>query len=694
MQRNIFRLGVTLAVLVTVLGASPAVARQGATTVQIAPLTLGTGQSGTVEAFITCGAESCGGFSVTLRYDPAVLRVDAVTPGPYLGERVFTGEKTVDAATGTVRLVAAALGSTPGASGVLFTLAITALAEGSSPLTIAALDVADMTGGAVLSRGVGAVITVLAEPVAVQPPAALAAEAAPADSAPAPVLPQIAFVSGRSEGVNIYLVNSDGSGLTRLTTPPGIHDDPAWSPDGTRLVFELSSGEGVNGLTVINADGSGLRPLTEPGVPAWDPAWSPDGGRIAFASDRDGDTELYVMGADGSNITRLTFDVGNDIQPAWSPDGSQIVFVSTRDGEAELYVMDADGENPVRLTYSFGASAYAPAWSPDGSRIAFVSLRGVGDRSLYTIQPDGTAITVLSAAGTAVHPSSVSWSPDGTSIAYVSTQDAGNMDIYLLELASGAITRLTDDPAQDLFPAWRPTALPCRVRAINPNTTVRIGPGLDRAVFGYLPDGFDITVTGQAQSADELWWWRLDKLQITDSAAVDSIWVRQDAVIAQGGCAAMPVVAAPPPVDEAPPAPAPAEQPGEPGALWGLCGSCDTCGYPAEECVLSPEGECLWDPGTCRYNPANVRPSDPDATCYALYALALPDDSYGTVQAVTVPNCGSGQYQPGMRVLVQAIPAPGHSFGSWGGSCTGADGSESSVLVTMTSNCTVEATFN
>jgi len=54
--------------------------------------------------------------------------------------------------------------------------------------------------------------------------------------------------------------------------------------------------------------------------------WSPDDRRIAFASDRDGNSEIYVMNADGSNAVRLTYNDATDRYPGWSPDGSKIVF--------------------------------------------------------------------------------------------------------------------------------------------------------------------------------------------------------------------------------------------------------------------------------------------------------------------------------------------------------------------------------
>src|ERR687883_930796 len=96
--------------------------------------------------------------------------------------------------------------------------------------------------------------------------------------------------------------------------------------------------------------------------------------QIAFASDRDGNFEIYLMDADGGGLTRLTENNAEDLSPAWSPNGSRIAFVSNRDGNNEIYVMNADGTAQTRLTNN-AAHDVGPAWSPDGTKIAFVSTR-------------------------------------------------------------------------------------------------------------------------------------------------------------------------------------------------------------------------------------------------------------------------------------------------------------------------------
>jgi Tol biopolymer transport system component len=157
---------------------------------------------------------------------------------------------------------------------------------------------------------------------------------------------------------NLYVVNSDGSGLRNLTSKlaavrrfgAGPASDPVWSPDGRKIAFvRLNTRLGVY---VVNADGSGVRNLTPKpmGAAYAAPAWSPDGRKIAFASERDGNSEIYLMNADGSGQRNLTLNLGYDGDPAWSPNEKKITFVSNRDGRYEVYVMNADGSGQRSLT--------------------------------------------------------------------------------------------------------------------------------------------------------------------------------------------------------------------------------------------------------------------------------------------------------------------------------------------------------
>lgn len=171
-----------------------------------------------------------------------------------------------------------------------------------------------------------------------------------------------AFNAG--SGIQLHTVNVDGTGVKQLTNSPCLNSHPAWSPDGTKIVFWSSRdlcGSGGFDLYVMNADGSAQTRLTYGPAMASAPAWSPDGRRIAFQSSRDGNQEIYVMQADGSGIVRLTEDPGADDHPSWSPDGGHIVFESDRAGNPDIYVMRADGSDVRRLT-SGPAADGNPTW--------------------------------------------------------------------------------------------------------------------------------------------------------------------------------------------------------------------------------------------------------------------------------------------------------------------------------------------
>ena len=145
----------------------------------------------------------------------------------------------------------------------------------------------------------------------------------------------------------------------------GFHEVQAQVSNG-KIAF-VRAGE------IYTADSSGSNAVNLTNNPANDgsPAWSPDGSKIVFVSNRDGNSEIYVMNQNGSNLTRVTTDTAADYDASFSPDGSKIVFVSSRDGNNEIYVMNADGTNPVRLT-NYQLNDTQPKFSPDGSKIVFV----------------------------------------------------------------------------------------------------------------------------------------------------------------------------------------------------------------------------------------------------------------------------------------------------------------------------------
>lgn len=280
---------------------------------------------------------------------------------------------------------------------------------------------------------------------------------------------KILFTSNRdySGGLNmsdIYLCNADGSGLVNVTNRSPESDlRPAWSPDGTRIVFqrEVDPRNHDTEIFVINADGSGLQQLTSsPGADQL-PAWSPDGTKIAFISYRDNPSNgsgVFVMNADGTNVKRLTLNASNsDSTPAWSPDGTRIAFAAVRDASTQhqIYVMNADGTNLRRLTTG-GQFDHGPAWSPDGSRIAFTSRRD-GNFEIYVMDSDGGNQKRLT--NNPDDDGTPSWSPDGTQIVFWTSRNHHYGEIYVMNADGSNPVNISNHDSFDMEPKWRPEPL-------------------------------------------------------------------------------------------------------------------------------------------------------------------------------------------------------------------------------------------
>lgn len=173
---------------------------------------------------------------------------------------------------------------------------------------------------------------------------------------------------------DLYRVNSDGTGLTPLTSTPECECYPAWSPDGSKIAFSRRKG-GHFVISVMDPDGSNVKDLFEPDLKLsidnveCAPAWSPDGKHIAFTSSRDGNPEIYVISADGSNLRNLTNHPAVDAFPDWSPDGSEIAFASSRDGNAEIYVTNLDGDYMENVSNSAGFDEIGPKWMRNGETL-------------------------------------------------------------------------------------------------------------------------------------------------------------------------------------------------------------------------------------------------------------------------------------------------------------------------------------
>ena len=226
---------------------------------------------------------------------------------------------------------------------------------------------------------------------------------------------QIVFVRGQD---NLGVVAADGSGQPTFFENPefAYYFRPAWSPDGRRIVFEFVTNDPFDDeLYLINPDGSDLTRLTDldQGQDPRLPTWSPDGSRIAFTAEGD----IYVVNADGTGLTNLTSGPGEDNYPVWSPDGARIAF-SASSSSCEPFcavsVVNSDGSGQTDIA-DIPDDGYWPAWSPGGASIAFASCDKVDEETstcaVYVVNTDGSGLTRIAEAPAGEQVLTVAWSP-------------------------------------------------------------------------------------------------------------------------------------------------------------------------------------------------------------------------------------------------------------------------------------------
>jgi Tol biopolymer transport system component len=241
----------------------------------------------------------------------------------------------------------------------------------------------------------------------------------------------------------------------------------SYSPDGRRVLF-AGAFVGAKALMVMNADGSGQRALFDAkDVGIVSPSWSPDGRQIVFAMGRYGlrnpntPAQLALVRSDGSGLHILTHGMDNSGYPSFSPDGSRLVY-RVFGSQQGLRILSLDDAKITKLTSAWDDF---PMWSPRGDRILFTGFR-TGDFDIYTIRPDGSDLRQLTHDhGNDAH---AVWSPDGQSILFTSSRmgwkdesllGGGRSgqpygEIFVMDADGTHLRQLTDDQWEESADAW------------------------------------------------------------------------------------------------------------------------------------------------------------------------------------------------------------------------------------------------
>lgn len=291
-------------------------------------------------------------------------------------------------------------------------------------------------------------------------------------------LGQIAFASTRTGIPQVYIMNSDGSGVRQITNEQEGACQPDWSPDGSQLVYVSPCSQKQDtykgsSLYTISANGENRKSLPTTVGGDFEPAWSPDGKRIAFTSLRDGYMEIYMLNLETSQIIRITraMDIKSGVyarQPAWNPAGFQIVYVLKRLGTTQIWVT-TDGDvnlpkpNDQIAQTGNNSNDFLPTWTRDGQFILFseTNYEGSAPAGLMSIRYEDRL--TKQAVPMQIEPLpvvDVSISPDGFWMVFESwPDDSLNRDIYMTTITGANRVRLTTDPGFDFDPVWRPVKI-------------------------------------------------------------------------------------------------------------------------------------------------------------------------------------------------------------------------------------------
>ncbi|MBW4026887.1 MAG: translocation protein TolB, partial [Acidobacteria bacterium] len=160
--------------------------------------------------------------------------------------------------------------------------------------------------------------------------------------------------------------DASGGNMRRITAFRGPDVSPVWNPKTNSQIAWVSGRTGLPQIYIMDSDGANVQRLTDGGY-ATSPSWSPNGQFLAFAWDRKygpgapGGQDIYVMDIASHRWVQLTHDAGRNDFPSWSPDGRHIVFQRESNGHSDLWTMLADGTQQQALTHN--GSSSMPNWS-------------------------------------------------------------------------------------------------------------------------------------------------------------------------------------------------------------------------------------------------------------------------------------------------------------------------------------------
>ncbi len=301
----------------------------------------------------------------------------------------------------------------------------------------------------------------------------------------------LAFAAKRGAKDDIVLLDvKRNAEVRRISVDLSGVTTPSWSPDGKRLVFTGYDG-GLSDLFIINSDGSGLVRLTNDKYADLHPTWSPDGRTIAFTTDRGPDTDFAVLRVGNYRLATLDLatsridvlermDIGKNVNPQWAPDGKSLAFVSDRNGVSNIFLYDFGDREVYQLTdFYTGAQGITPlspilSWAPAADQLAYVYYED-GEYDVYRL----------------ANPRSLKrdpWRPGSAPVVIAAQPDSVVADSARRTVAAGGGSALYRG-ARGLRPADSLAVVPDSLRPQAPLSIIAL---MDSAQLG-LPDTLSFT---------------------------------------------------------------------------------------------------------------------------------------------------------------------------------------------------------
>lgn len=282
---------------------------------------------------------------------------------------------------------------------------------------------------------------------------------------------RIVFSAQQNKNFGIYVIDDDGSGLTKISSYAQRQGQPRWSPNGKQIAFlrdtDLSNFVSLN-TYIMDVNGRNLHRISDVKGHTYGLAFSPVGAKLILSKTlnrgaRANSFGLYVLDIRTATETKRSNILVREVD--WSPDGKEIIFVHIEFGviEKNFWIINADGTNPHPwIPIKKNVNRGKPRWSPNGQQILFVEtdLQIVEHENGILIKPAGTYRYIIRDANGGGEkildiprswtPNAVSWMDHGKAILICAFDDVDHLNdpdrstqLYRYDLATKEITQLT-----------------------------------------------------------------------------------------------------------------------------------------------------------------------------------------------------------------------------------------------------------